>query len=139
MLKSKSKKLAATFCAVALVVTCSISALAAPQDWSVNFPRFNGETDIISDTKESTYASVKYVDVGLKDISQYARSGDFVIRADLNGWTNVSGYSTVYAGKSVRIPLNNSQATQGTTLMLVGKNHQTSIYYVAAEGTVDFH
>jgi len=35
--------------------------------------------------------------------------------------------------------MNNSKATKGVDLMLVGKNHKPSKYYVAAEGTVDFN
>ena len=139
MTEFKSKKFLTFVCAAALVTITSISAFATSQDWSVNFPRFTGETDIISDTKQTSYSSVKYVTVGLDEVSQYAASGDFIIRADLNGWKNVSGYKTIYAGKSVRIPLNNSKATTDVDLMLVGKNHKSSPYNVAAEGTVDFH
>jgi len=90
MWKFSKKKLGALCCVAALVTTCSISASAKSQDWSVNFPRAKKFTDIISDTKQTPYSSIKYVNVGLDKISQYATSGEFIIRADLDGWKNVS-------------------------------------------------
>ncbi|MVB10284.1 hypothetical protein CAFE_09660 [Caprobacter fermentans] len=140
MLKSKSKKLVALCCVVALMVTCAVPAFAAAVSWSTTFPAFKSWTDVKSGTKSTTYAANNTVAVSIDNYDSYASEGEFFARAYYNGgWHDVSQSKAIYASQAQDLILNDPSATNGITLMLVGRNQNISAYNVSARGTVDFH
>lgn len=124
-----------------MIAFSAIIPASAYTKWTAALPRLCGKVDIISQTKQTTYAANHNVDVSLWKTAGYATKADFLIRAYIGGkWQNVSATKTVYdSNGTVPIPLTNSRATRGVQLMLVGSNGNLSISNVNGAGTVDFH
>lgn len=115
MLKSKSKKLAALCCAIALMVTCSISAFAATYTTkTITLPSYRNGTEI-SGTHVGTETYVK-----LNSIT----GGSAIYALVRHNGADVSPTATIGVGNAANLKLD---VASGTAVTLVVGNDTWNI------------